>query len=185
MHPLAELLDPYAELESAVCRLMQQLFAETCGLCTACCCRADICEEAARSAFLSLLLNKQGVRPADMDDRYGWLDLHGCSLTYGRPPVCYHYFCDELLEQLSDEEGRFVVQTLGRLMHHIGIHSLGERHLVEITDADDLSRVDSTRLLQRLEEAQAAFGVIEEYVGSGRLAVSGREMLERITADEQ
>jgi hypothetical protein len=184
MHTVEDLLEPYAVLESAVCRLMQQLFAETCGLCTACCCRADVCEEVTCSAFLTLLLKQQGVSPTDMDDRFGWLDLHGCSLAYGRPPICYSYFCDELLEAWPDEESRLVLMTLGRLMHHVGIDALGKRHLVEIADAGDLARIDADRLLLRLNEASAAFDMIEECLRTGRLAVNAMEVLDMISPDE-
>jgi hypothetical protein len=163
---------------------MTELFSSACGLCTACCCRADVCEETTQSAFLSLLLDRQGIRTADMDDRYGWLDLTGCLLTYGRPPICYSFFCDELLGRLPDEENRFVVLTLGRLVHHIGLNALGARHLVEIADAGDLEKVDADLILQRLDEAGVAFDVIEEYLRTGRLSVSAREALDCISTDE-
>lgn len=178
------ILKPYIELERALQQLMTQLFNETCGMCTACCCRPDICEEAAESAFLSMLLEEQELMADRMDDRYGWLDLHGCSLEYGRPPVCYGYFCDELLAGLPDEDARYAARTLGRLIHHIGKDALGTRHLVEIRDATDLERVDSVQILQRMEEAQAAFEVIVEYFETGRLSVTGRETLEVISTDD-
>lgn len=178
------ILEPYAELEISVRQLTTQLFSETCGMCTACCCRADICEEAAGSAFLSLLLEKQELSAADMDDRYGWLDLHGCSLEYGRPPICYTYFCDELLSHLPDEEARHVARTLGRLMHHIGQDAVGDWHLTEIPDAADLEKVDPERIQQRLEEAQAALDAIEEYVQTGRLPASDREILDIISTND-
>ena len=104
MTVMSDILKPYADLEHSIQQLMTQLCSETCGMCTACCCRADICEEATSSAFLSLLLERQGLTADDMDDRFGWLDLNGCSLDYGRPPICYAYFCNELLSDLPDDE---------------------------------------------------------------------------------
>ncbi|VGO20714.1 hypothetical protein [Pontiella sulfatireligans] len=184
MQKINELLEPYAELEGAVRQLMAQLFSDACGMCTACCCRADICEEATSSAFLSLLLERQGVKAADMDDRYGWLDLHGCSLEYGRPPICYIYFCDQLLSRLPDDETRYASTMLGKLMNHVGHQALGGWHLVEIMDPADLEKVDVDGLFQRLEEAQAAFEVIEEFCQTGRLSRSARETLSAITSDE-
>jgi len=184
MQLVNDILKPYAELESSIQQLMTELFSETCGMCTSCCCRADICEEAGESAFLSLLLEQQELSPADMDDRFGWLDLHGCSLEYGRPPVCYIYFCDELLARLPDDESRHVAKTLGRLMNHIGQNASGEWHLVEIMDAADLEKVDPAPLSQRMEEAQTAFEVIEEYVQTGRLSVSSRGILDIISTDD-
>ncbi len=184
MHLINDILKPYAELEISIQQLMAELFSETCGMCTACCCRADICEEATGSAFLSKLLKKQGLSASDMDDRFGWLDLHGCSLEYGRPPICYIYFCDELLARLPDDESRHTAKTLGRLMNHIGQNAIDGRHLVEIMNAADLEKVDSPLLFRRMEDAQAAFEVIEEYVQTGRLSASGRGILGIISTDD-
>ena len=137
MNSIEDLLEPYAELENSINQRMKELFSETCGMCTACCCRADICEEAMESAFLSRLLEKQGLSAIDMDDRYGWLDLNGCSLEYGRPPICYAYFCDQLLERLPDDESRLSARVLGQMMDHIGRNALGNLHLVEIKNPID------------------------------------------------
>ncbi len=183
MHPIDDILEPYAELEANLRQLMVELFSETCGSCTACCCRADICEEAPESAFLSKLLERQGLSVADMDDRYGWLDLDGCSLEYGRPPICYAYFCDELLARLPDDEDRLTAQVLGKLMEHVGKNALGNLHLVEIRNPSDLEKVNLDGLFQRLEEAQAAFEVIEEYLKAGRLSAADRATLAAIELD--
>ena len=184
MHTIEDFIEAYAELETDIRRLMVELFSDTCGMCTACCCRADICEEAVHSAFLSKLLKRQGVAEEDMDDRFGWLDLHGCSLDYGRPPVCYAYFCDQLLERLPDDEARLSARVLGKLIEHIGHHALGEWHLTEIMNQDDLNRVDVDGLFHRLEEAQGAFHVVEHYMQSGRLTLADREVLSAVPLDE-
>jgi hypothetical protein len=184
MNPSEDFLEAYAELESAVRELMAGQFSDTCGMCTACCCRADICEEAASSAFLSLLLKRQGRVAADMDDRYGWLDLNGCSLEYGRPPVCHTYFCDELLARLADDETRHAIRVLGRLMECIGEDALNGWHLVEIMDSADLEKVDFDALFQRMEAAQAAFEAIGHFFETGRFDASDRELLDAIAVDE-
>ena len=177
MNSITDILEPYAELEISVRTLMTNLFSETCGLCTACCCRADICEEATRSPFLSLLLEKQGLSVKKMDDRFGWLDVNGCALEYGRPPICYDYFCDELIDRLPDDDARLVARTLGRLMGHVGQNALNEWHLVEIMNPVDLEKVDFDQLSQKLEEALAAFEVVEEYIQTGRLSRVNHETL--------
>lgn len=184
MASIDQILTPYSELETDIQRLMKALFSETCGICTACCCRADICEEAVESAFLNKLLQRQQLTPKDMDERFGWLDLHGCSLDYGRPPICYAFFCDELLARLPDEETRYAVKILGNLIHHVGHRALGSRHLVEIMEEADLEEIDRSRLLGRLEEARNAFAVIEQFVESGFMSKAQRELLSRIITDE-
>ena len=180
MNSPEDLLEPYAELEQSVRRLMTELFSEICGMCTACCCRADICEEAAQSAFLSKLLRQQDLSAENMDDRYGWLDQNGCSLKYGRPTICYTYFCDELLHRLPDDEARLTAQVLGQLMDHIGRDALGSWHLVEIRNPDDLEKVSVDDISQRLEEAHAALAVIKEYLQTGRLSAADRTTLAEI-----
>jgi hypothetical protein len=176
-----DILGPYAELEESIRDLMSRLFSESCGMCTACCCRADICEEALESAFLSKLLLQQGLSAKKLDDRYGWLALHGCSLKYGRPPICYTYFCDELLARLPDDETRYAVRILGKLINHFGKDALGGWHLVEIMQPHDLKKVAVEDLFGRLEEALAAFEVVEEYIQTGRLSAAGRETLSTIS----
>jgi hypothetical protein len=184
MQTIDNLLLPYAEFERSVRKLMSDLFAETCGSCTACCCRADICEETMHGAFLSRLLEQQGLKSDDMDERFGWLDLNGCSLEYGRPPVCYAYFCDELLARLPDEDARLAASVLGKLLFHVGQNALDEWHLVEIMDSVDLEKVDVNVLLHRLEEAQAAYEVVDQYFHTGRLSTSDHETLSIITTDD-
>lgn len=184
MNSFNEILEPYAELESDIRQLMTRLFSSTCGICTACCCRADICEEATESAFLLKLLRRQGLDPESMDERFGWLDLHGCSLEYGRPPICYSFFCDELLARLPDDDSRYAARILGNLIHHVGCKALGGWHLVEVMEESDLEKINIAGISQRLEEARAAYKIIEEYMGSGRLSTSDREVLAVITTDE-
>jgi len=184
MNSIDDTLEAYIELETEVGRLMSHLFSDICGLCTACCCRADICEEALQSAFLSRMLEKQGLGKEQLDDRFGWLDTGGCSLEYGRPPICYAYYCDQLLERLANDEVRHATTLLGHLMDHVGQDALGDWHLVEIQNDADLERVDFGSVQQRIEEAKAAFEVIVEYLQSERLDPSGRETLSAIRVRE-
>jgi hypothetical protein len=180
MNSIHDFYKPYAELEESVRALMTRLFSSTCGECTACCCRADICEEALESAFLSKLLKEQGLSEDNMDDRYGWLHLHGCSLKYGRPPVCYAFFCDELLARLPDDEARYAARMLGRLLHYIGKKAVGGWHLVEIMNPDDLNKVQLDELSLRMKDAQQAFQVLKQFVYAGRLTSEDREILLKI-----
>lgn len=115
-----------------------------------------------------------------MDDRFGWLDVHGCLLEYGRPPICYAYYCDELLARLPDEESRLVAKTLGQLLFHVGKDALDGAQLVDIMTMDCLERVELDPIFERLEEAEEVFEVICKYMQSGRLSSADRETLETI-----
>jgi len=180
MKSMDSFIDGYIELESQVRRLQTGLFSETCGLCTACCCRVDICEEATQSAFLSMLLKRQQLAEKDLDERYGWLDQQGCTLEYGRPPVCYAYFCDQLLARLPDDETRDMIRLLGRLMEYIGENAMNGLHLVEIMNPEDLLRADFEVLNDRLEEARQVIEVIEQFIETGRLDSAAREVLDKV-----
>lgn len=180
MNAVDAIIEPYIELECAVRELMASQFSQTCGMCTACCCRADICEEVPHSAFLSRLLELQGRSEGDMDDRYGWLDLQGCSLGYGRPPVCYRYFCDALLARLPDDETRYVTKILGRLVEYVGENAVGHCHLAEIANPEDLAKVEPHMILERLAQAQEAYRIIEQFIDSGTLTPAECSVLEGI-----
>ena len=174
----------YVDLENQVRRLMMELCSDTCAICTACCCRADICEEVAESAFLSRLLERQGRRTEDFDERYGWLDLHGCTLDSGRPPVCYSYFCDELFSRLPDDETRHVASVLGKLMHHVGMNAHNELHLTEIRNESALAEANMEEISRRFDQARAAMQVIDAFIRSGRLEHADHEILSAITIEE-
>jgi hypothetical protein len=180
MESFDEFVNRYIALESRIRSHMIALFSEPCGLCTACCCRADICDEVVQSAFLSRLLEKQGRLPDDMDDRFGWLELHGCSLEYGRPPVCYSFFCDELLARLPDEDTRRVVRVLGRLPDYVGENAVGEWHLAEVADPSALDSLDLPALFRRLDKAESVLAVIEAFMETGRLGQEDRAVLAAI-----
>ena len=184
MNPFDEATEAYIELERQVARLMARMFGDLCGICTVCCCRADICEEALQSAFLSHLLRRQGLDETQIDDRFGWLETNGCRLEYGRPPICYAYYCDQLLERLPNDEARHGVLLLGHLVDHAGRNALGDRHLVEIPRAEDLEKVDFTTVLQRIGEAAVALGVVIQYLETGRLSREGRAALSPIQIRE-
>jgi hypothetical protein len=67
--------------------------ATICGECTDTCCKVDICRESVDSCFLSFIMdNKKG----EFHEISGWLNNKmGCTLPYGRPFICYEYFCSK------------------------------------------------------------------------------------------
>ena len=181
MNSIDELFEPYIQLEKAIMERTSDWIHLHCGLCTACCCRADICEEALQSAFLSKLLIKQGLDETELDNSFGWLTPKGCSLAYGRPPICHAYFCDSLLERLENDPTRRVISLLGLLIYHVGEKALGDLHLTEIEDPAALEKVDFQRISKQLKEAQHAFQAIDEFFQTnGRPSPAARNAMERI-----
>ncbi|MBN2162350.1 MAG: hypothetical protein JXR25_01350 [Pontiellaceae bacterium] len=183
MKPIDQFTESYIELETAISERMQTLCTESCGLCTACCCRADICEETLCSAFLRRIMEHAEINPSDIDDRYGWLEQDGCSLAFGRPPICYAFFCDELLARMPDEESRWVTQVLGRLLIHVGDEVLSGAHLVEIETDNTLENLNWETLAKRIERAHRILSHIDAFFESGRISESGRRLLETVPLD--
>lgn len=137
---LSQIIWRYAALEREVQNQIRSRCSAACSACSSCCCRADLCEESFQSSFLMILHGQKPDSPY-FSDRYGWRTENGCSLGLGRPPVCYEYFCDEVLRCQPDDGTRFVLKLLGKLLDYVGSHALGSRHLVEITDEEDLNRI--------------------------------------------
>ncbi|NCC51849.1 MAG: hypothetical protein EOM20_11610 [Spartobacteria bacterium] len=171
----------YARVEQDIRALVQERCSHICGLCPVICCRYDICEEVGDSPFLSLL---QALYTPDeyMDDRYGWLGGAGCLLTCGRPPVCYAFFCDELLACFEDARERYILETLGRLIGYIGDRALGRRHLVEITDREQLHKLNLKRIMKRTEEAHEVYRIIRDYFAGNSITDEGWQALAHIKA---
>jgi len=153
---LRSFIETYLELERGVQELVLPQCQELCGLCTACCCRADICEEALGSPFLRLLHKKNDLE----SDRYGFLTESGCALEIGRPPVCYEFFCEDLLAAQPDDLHREMLCLLGQLPNYAGQNAHGEAHLVEIMQEEELDHLAFQRLEKQLKTAFEALTCI-------------------------
>jgi hypothetical protein len=156
----------YAELETRVRQTMADLCGAACATCTSRCCTPDICEEALSSAFLSLLRDRY-CPAAVFTDQFGWQGGNGCDLTVGRPPICYAFFCREILDDCALPRERDLLTALGRLMEEVGRNALGEQSLVDIRTPDNLRRVATERILQQLARARDALAVIRASMETG------------------
>jgi len=145
-------LKEYSILEAEVQKTIKLLFGDMCALCTSTCCTPDICEESLDSAFLRELRSAYQKNTV-FCDRYGWLTESGCALKCGRPPVCYGFFCNEIVDSLSDDE-QGIVRVLGRIVSGVGEKAAGKRHLVEIMDTADLEQLNCERIIRRIEAAR-------------------------------
>jgi hypothetical protein len=162
----SQILWRYAALEREVQLLIGSRFSVFCSLCPSCCCRTDICEEAFDSAFLKRLHGQERSSVA-FSDRYGWLTERGCGLTLGRPPVCYEFFCDEVLAIQKDDTHRYLLHLLGKLVSHVGKNALGHSHLAEISDEADLDRLSLESFKEKLNQARAAMDHVRFFYDNG------------------
>ncbi len=178
---LKHFIEEYTELEREVQELVSAQCRAGCELCTACCCRADLCEEALESPFLCAVHGKNELD----SDRYGFLTERGCALEIGRPPVCYEFFCDELQAAQPDAVHRDVLLVLGRLPAYVGRNAHGETHLVEIMHEEELDHLAFQRLEKQMQNAREALDCIHAFYNEGALPENSRRALSRITASSE
>jgi hypothetical protein len=178
---LKHLIAEYAELERGVQELVSVQCREVCGLCTSCCCRADLCEEALESPFLCAVHGRDELE----SDRYGFLTETGCALEIGRPPICYEFFCNDLLAAQPDDLHRDVLRILGRLPAYAGENAHGEAHLVEIMQEDQLEQLAFHRLEKQMQNASEALDCIRAFYNEEVLPEHSRKALNKISIDHQ
>ena len=178
---LKNLIEEYTELEREVQELVSAQCREGCELCTACCCRADLCEEALESPFLCAVHGKDELD----SDRYGFLTEIGCALKIGRPPVCYEFFCDELMAAQPDALHREVLLVLGRLPAYAGENAHGETHLVEIMQEEELEHLAFQRLEKQMQNAREALDCIRAFYDGGFLPEHANRVLSKISLSSE
>ncbi len=173
---LSKIIWRYAALEREVQNLISACCSYACSICTSRCCRTDLCEEAFSSPFLKAL---HGYEPdsTQFSDQYGWLTENGCSLSLGRPPVCYEFFCDDVLNGQRNEGHRYVLRVLGRLLNHVGEQALEKLHLIEISGEEDLNRIPLDRFKEKLNEAKSALEHIRFFYDHGFFDADGMKQL--------
>ena len=176
---LFRIVSHYAAFERAVSRHMSLICKQFCSICREVCCGLEYCRETTVSPFLKSLIS--GARPAKVFcPEQGWLTSAGCALTVGRPPVCYQFSCNKIVNALPDEHCRYHFQVLSELVPYIGKRALGSRHLVEITDLRRLLQVKFERFDKRLRQAWNALNAIRCLNGADHPVASKLADLSRI-----
>jgi len=156
------MLRAYTKLEGEVREYISSLFSGTCMLCTSSCCTPDICEESLDSVFLKSV--RAVYEPGALFcDSYGWLTERGCALKCGRPPVCYGFFCNEIVNSLSKRD-HDAIMVLGRLLSWVGEKAFRGMHLVEIMDENELNSLKTERILKRLSIASLALDGVKNAI---------------------
>ena len=176
---LRQILDEYAAFETVVRQQISSFCAPHCSVCGLVCCRPEFCRETIDSPFLNLL-NATIRSNAPYSEQRGWLTSSGCALPAGRPPVCYQFNCDKIIDALPDDLNRYLARVLSNLVPHIGKRALGDRHLVEVMDPARLEKVKYSRFNKRLEEARKALQAIQSVKRFGALPASSRRDLSKI-----
>ncbi len=151
---LAELIARYVRLEKEIQKLIRAVSSEFCRSCLSKCCREEMCRESLESVFLSRLVKRQKKR---YDPEKGWAGPAGCRLDYGRPPVCYDFFCQDILR--SEEFKSADIQGIIEDFVAVGRRTHGGAHLICIDRLENISAAmvekmmfKINRLLERIAE---------------------------------
>lgn len=157
---LIELAEAYAALEMRVNRLMGAACSGICAACRRVCCRAEMCRESLESPFL-VLLREHGKNKSAWDEARGWLGPRGCTLTVGRPPVCYEYICPAILKAQPGQAAQVRLQELAILLTKAGRRAFGNDHLVEVMTNERLARIKPERLAAKFKRAETELVELE------------------------
>jgi hypothetical protein len=155
----------YAGLERRTQRLMNAACAPACSACAKVCCKPEMCGESLDSPFLALVRDSQKTKAA-WHKQKGWLGARGCRLHAGRPPVCYEFLCQDILDDQPDDDSRAHLKDLARLLTQAGQRALGGDHMVEIMTMERLALVKPQRMAARLDRAEARL-VEQEFFWAG------------------
>lgn len=128
----------YASLEKEIQKLIYQTSNHFCEKCSSRCCKEEICKESIESPFLFVLIIKQRIR-YDIQD--GWISPSGCKLVYGRPIVCYEFFCEDILK--SPIFKAINIKKIVKKFTSVGNRVYGNTHLLCI---DNLGIISSNKI---------------------------------------
>jgi hypothetical protein len=93
----------YVRIEKTIQQLWPSAFTQRCAACAAICCRPHMAEEVLNSPWL------QSIAARGNCDYWPLAGTHplcraltpsGCCLKEGKPPFCYGFYCDALLENI-------------------------------------------------------------------------------------
>jgi hypothetical protein len=134
-YKLPILFQKYLSLEKDIQKRTKQISEHFCKECTSKCCKEEMCRESIESKFLYILIEKQNV---DYDRQKGWIGPSGCRLNYGRPLVCYEFFCERIL--FNNNFRASDIQQIIKEFISIGNRAYGNTHLICIDNLKTISK---------------------------------------------
>lgn len=153
---LSFLIDEYHDLEVLVRDLIWEICKPFCGKCEKPCCRENICRETLDSLWLRMVWESKHLDINSYDESNGWLTVDGCALETGRAPLCYEFFCSKIMSSFAGEYQRYGVNVLGDLISFVGRDALNKRHLVTLSDPEELLCMNYGKIYERILKAHDA-----------------------------
>jgi hypothetical protein len=142
---LTTLLDKYASVEKEIQKNIYQACSSFCGTCSLKCCKEELCKESTESSFLSILIENQKLR---YDTQNGWIGPSGCRLGYGRPLVCYEFFCNDILKS-SLFKAADIQKIIGDFVS-VGNKAHGNTHLQCINNLETISSAKIEKMIYKI-----------------------------------
>jgi hypothetical protein len=139
-NPLSSLIHSYISLEKEILKRVGDISNEFCLKCQTTCCDEKICRESVESIFLSRLIKLQNIQ---YDKKNGWMSPYGCRLDYGRPLVCYEFFCEQVLVNNNFKASN--IQQTVKEFTSIGNRVYGKTHLICV---DNLSLISPKKIIK-------------------------------------
>lgn len=178
---IRRIVEEYAAFEREINAYAAKLWQPFCSACKGVCCQPEYCRESIESPFLSRLRESYPSK-RDYCPDMGWLTEAGCSLSRGRPPICYQFLCENILQaQISDEQ-RYLMNVISDLVNHVGKRALGHKHLIAIMDPDRIEDLNYDRFAVRLNEAKRAFEHLQRCWERHTIDKSALQVLAAITS---
>src|SRR5512143_1871406 len=133
---LYRIREVHVEVEAILQSLAALQDDNPCARCTSVCCREAMCRESVDSDFLRFVL---GPRVDDYGVNDGWyVPGSGCRLGYGRPLVCYEFFCEKF-----DAQDGAQLRQLSRSLKTLYANVFAGQHMLVV---EDISRITENRL---------------------------------------
>ena len=133
---LHRIRDVHIDEESILQSLAALQNQNPCASCPHVCCKEVLCRESIDSDFLRFVL---GSRVDDYNVSDGWLvPGSGCRLSYGRPLVCYEFFCEKFEAQDWTQP-----KQLSRALKTVYANAFAGQHILVV---EDISRITVHKL---------------------------------------
>ena len=142
---LSILTDNYIILEKHIKSRISKITKSYCNSCLSICCKEEICRETIDSNFLHLLIKKQKLKYNKIS---GWTSSKGCKIDYGRPLICYEYFCEKIKNsKIFHSSG---IEKLVKEFKAVGNSCYKKQHLICITNFEELSNVKIKKINENI-----------------------------------
>lgn len=138
---LHRIRDTHIEVESILQSLSALQEENLCASCTHVCCKEALCQESMDSDFLRFVL---GSRAEDYDPQQGWFQPgSGCRLSYGRPLICYEFFCDRYDTPAVNTPSMMSLRQLSRAFKRVYAGVYAGQHMLVV---DDITQITAHKL---------------------------------------